>query len=158
MEMKHFQIILKHNEDSLFGDAKCHLHLARQDRLRLPSRLPAEEAVKSLKDYTVGKLKELCSIDTELLTKSQFVELRSLTCSRLTLFNARSGGEPARMKISHWTERAQWVHKTTSDGDQALFPHMEITFVPGKGNKLVFVIVPRECVLALDILVHSVVL
>ena len=61
--------------------------------------------------------------------------------------------EPARMVLKHWTHRAQWLDQENEQDKTA--SDMEITFVPGKGNKLVDAIVPKECVKAMDILVDS---
>lgn len=41
--------------------------------------------------------------DLLLLTSNEFINIRDLACARLTLFNARSGGEAARLKLSDWT-------------------------------------------------------
>ena len=55
----------------------------------------------------------------EIVTKyqfvgsSEFVALRDAIVSRLTLFNARRGGEPCRLKISQYEDAAsgRWVNK-----------------------------------------------
>ena len=91
-EMNHFQKILKHNQNIIFGDAKYQLNMSRQERLRLPSRLPMEESINALKQYTVKRIRELCEAHQSQMSKTDFVELRNLTCSRLTLFNARRTG------------------------------------------------------------------
>ena len=33
-----------------------------------------------------------------------FIELRDCCCARLTLFNARRGGEPARLLLTEWKD------------------------------------------------------
>ena len=40
-----------------------------------------------------------------------FVKMRNLIVSRLTMFNARRGGEPARLTLQEWEEAANnsWV-------------------------------------------------
>lgn len=154
-EMSHFQKLLNHERNSLFGDATYQLNMSRQERLRLPGRIPAEDAISELKEFTVRRIKQLSNPDE--MNKNSFVELRNLTCSRLTLFNARRGGEPARLKIKHWQERARWMPKPDGQNEQRLFSDMTITYGPGKGNKLVDTIVPSECVSALDILTDSMV-
>ena len=46
---------------------------------------------------TVAYINE--KVGKPLLNKADFVELRNLLCSRVSLFNGRRGGEPARTKI-----------------------------------------------------------
>ena len=46
-----------------------------------------------------------------LLDSHDFKELSSLIVSRLTLFNARRGGEPARLTLKEWedAENGSWI-------------------------------------------------
>lgn len=149
-EMRHFQKVLKHNENLLFADSKYAINMARQERLRLPNRVPPDEAVGKLRNYAVTRIQAICELPREDLDKNLFIELRNLTCSRLTLFNARRGGEPARMKICHWTNRGQWLQSRKTNCTD-----MAITYAPGKGNHLVDTIVPRECMKALEALTDA---
>lgn len=103
-----------------------------------------------MRNYTVGKIENLIRRDKEDFDKSSYVELRNLTCSRLTLFNARRGGEPARMKEKHWLERQKWLQKQTCCNAKAT-----IVYAPGKGNHLVDCIVPKECAEAIDLLLDE---
>jgi hypothetical protein len=51
-------------------------------------------------------------------TATEYSELRNLTVTRLTLFNARRGGEPARMTLHEWSEAKadNWIgSKNRSD-------------------------------------------
>jgi len=72
--------------------------------LRRPDELPLESDIKKLKDYTVSNIKAL--VDNEYLhwTKYEYIELRDMAASRLTLFNARRRGEPARLAIMNWLD------------------------------------------------------
>ena len=42
-----------------------------------------------------------------------YIELRNLVCARLTMFNARRGGEPARMTLQEWldADSEAWIDK-----------------------------------------------
>ena len=51
---------LKRKHDLIFGDTK-YINMW-QERLRLPSRLPMEEAISDFKQYTVGRIKERCEV------------------------------------------------------------------------------------------------
>ena len=71
-------------------------------------------------------------------------DLRDLTVSRLTLFNARRGGEPARLTLKEWNEAASgtWLG-TDIDGkaneiERKLFGDFKLTYQSGKGNNHLF--------------------
>lgn len=153
-ELDHFEVLLKHHENSLFGDAKYCINQSRQEKLRLPNRIPPDEAVMTLRNFTIDAIKRLTAQYESSFGKAEFVELRTCVCSRLTLFNARRGGEPARMKISHWLEREKWLD-SSKESDKGFQSNIEIVYAPGKGNHLVDTIVPPDCVKAMDILVNS---
>jgi hypothetical protein len=154
-EVEYFISVLKLNQNIMFGDAKYHINKSRQEHLRLPSRNPEEKDVEKLRDYAVEQIQDL-SKEYQYFTQHEFVKLRNALCCRLTMFNGRRGGEPSRLKIANWTERAKWVTKEQveqlSEMDRRLFKSMEITFQTGKGNKLVSCFFPRDCVAAMDML------
>jgi len=91
-----------------------------------------------------------------------YTELRDLTVSRLTLFNARRGGEPARLTLAEWkqAEENRWLtHErinTVGDWERKLFDNMKITFQTGKGNNhLVPILIPEDVVGAMKKLSES---
>ena len=109
-EVQMFDEVLKLNETVIFADAKYHICKSMQERLRLLSRIPQDEDVRTLRKYTFDVIQGLS--DPYLhFTKSDFVQLRTGVCSRLTSFNARRGGEPSRLKMSQWTDRKKWTDK-----------------------------------------------
>ena len=77
--------VLKHHENTVFADAKYMMNKARQERLRLPSRIPPEDAMKDLRNYTVKSIGEE---DMEHCDRVTFVNLRNLVV-----------GEPSRMTM-----------------------------------------------------------
>ncbi|ELU10250.1 hypothetical protein CAPTEDRAFT_196229 [Capitella teleta] len=155
VEVNLFLKLLKHHQNSFFGDAKYQINKARQEQLRLPARMPLDADMQKLRSYTVDKLSTLSD---ENLTQSEFVELRNLTCSRITLFNARRGGEVSRMKVGQWTKRNQWIDPTQiekiSEKEKSFFQKMELMYGTGKGNKLVSTLVPKDSIKAMDILTN----
>ncbi|KAH3698361.1 hypothetical protein DPMN_085881 [Dreissena polymorpha] len=96
--------------------------------------------------------------DFTLIDRKEFVLLLDSLCSRLTLLNARRGGEPSRLKIAHYlsAKEGKWVDNDNvanlSECDKKLFSEMIIGYQPGKGNHLVPVLIPKDCVRGLDIL------
>lgn len=148
-----FVTLLRHNQNSVFGDSKYLINKARQERLRLPSRQPPEDKLMELRLYTINRIQFLV---TEELTSTLFVELRNLACSRLTLFNARRGGEPCRMITENWTDREKWRGRMQINPDDGkLFRNMDVTYITGKGNHLVSILVPKDTSKALDILANK---
>ena len=153
-ELAHFKKVLKHHENILFSDSKYLMNKSRQERLRLPTRIPAEEDIQKQRNFTVSAISELSHCDGfDLLS---FVHLQNIVCSRLTLFNARRGGEPSRMSIGQWSNRHQWLNVDTvaalSDEERTLFDDMQMTYMTGKGNHVVPCLIPRDCVHAMDLL------
>ena len=65
---------------------------------------PRVEDLEKLQNTITTKMKEMLD-DTYLCwTTTEFVQLRDMACAHLTLFNARRGGEPARLKLSDFTD------------------------------------------------------
>ncbi|ELU09706.1 hypothetical protein CAPTEDRAFT_188479, partial [Capitella teleta] len=136
-EIQNFIKLLKHHENSYFGDAKYQINKSRQEKLRLPERMPEENAMRILRDHTVKRIVEIVKESGEgIQDPSVFVELRNLVASRLTLFNARRGGEATRLRIDHWVKRKQWIRKDQKDHlkdeEKAFFNDMEIMFSAGE--------------------------
>ena len=154
-EVDRFITVLKMNQNLVFGDAKYHINRARQERLRLPSRTPQEADIDTLKKATI-KCIEHVTDNYELMGKHEFITLRNAVCSRLTLFNARRGGEPSRLNISQWLDRGKWMPEEQVKGldeiEQKLIKSMAVTYQAGKGNKLVPCLVPMDCMRGMDLL------
>ena len=132
-DLEAFKKVLKHHQNSFFGDAIYKINKLRQEALRLPERIPDESYVKKLRDFSLKKIEELTSRSE--LTDQEYVQLRNLIGSRLTLFNARRGGETFRLKISHWNKRQQWFRKDQiedlNDDEREYFNDMEIMYSTG---------------------------
>lgn len=70
-----------------------------------------------------------------------YVELRDLVVCRLTLFNARRGGEPSRLLSREWedAEKGVWLNTKQVDAlddpiDKALTETIKIAYQSGKGR------------------------
>jgi hypothetical protein len=155
-EVDRFLEVLALNESIIFGDAIYAINKGRQTKLRRPEQLPGDDDVQTLRDYTVNSMSKLINDQYLLWTSKEFVCLRDLAVSRLTLFNARRGGEPARLLITDWkdAELGAWIDnsavKKLHEVEQKLFRDMRVTYQTGKGNNhLVPVIIPNDTVCAL---------
>jgi hypothetical protein len=136
-DLEAFKKILKHHQNSFFGDAKYQINKLRQEALRLPERLPDEDYVIKLRDHTVNGIEQLTSKDP--FDASDFIQLRNLTSTRLTLFNARRGGEAVRLTIDHWNKRHQWIRpdqkEKLDEEERRFFAEMEIMYSTGNHSK-----------------------
>jgi len=97
-----------------------------------------------------------------LWTSSEFIELRSLLVSRLTLFNSRRGGEPARLLLSEWrdAESSAWISDEMSQRiddllEKALLGKYLLAYQRGKGSrKMVPVLIAVDITDAMKLLVQ----
>jgi len=159
-EVDKFVEVLELNYHSLFGDAMYALNRNRQVKLRRPAALPSEEDVSKLRQYNVARMQELLSNPYKMWDSHSYIELRDLAVCRLTVFNARRGGEPARLVISEWqdAENGSWLDPkrlqvAATDKELTMFRNLKVTYQGGKGNNhLVPVLIPDDVVLAMQTL------
>lgn len=164
-EIDKFVTVFQLNYKNVFADATYALNRNRQIKLRRPQELPADEDVKKLKDYTVQRMNELLCDPYQTWDTHSFVEMRDLTVCRLTVFNARRGGELARLVISEWldAEHNRWFKdgsapcpKQTSSVTSvefSTFKNLKVTYQGGKGvNHLVPVLIPSNVFEAMRVL------
>ncbi|XP_077973243.1 uncharacterized protein LOC144428213 [Styela clava] len=147
---------------SIFGDAEYLLLQNRNHKQRDPGKLPDEDAVKKIRNYTVDKLQQIVNNQYDFFCPETFVFIRDLTVSRLTFFNARRGGEPCRLQMSDWCDAKteEWIDsqraKYVNDAEKKLLSTFKIMYQGGKGtNRMVPVLVPPDCDSALDMLANS---
>ncbi|GFS17238.1 hypothetical protein ElyMa_006817400 [Elysia marginata] len=96
---------MKLSWDMLFYSAQVHV-MARINAYRRPLAMPLEKDDMALRNFLLQEMASMCS-DVRLRWDSHdFVRLRNLTVCRLTMFNARGGGEPepARLTIKEWDD------------------------------------------------------
>jgi len=99
----------------------------------------------------------------EFWTSLEFSPLRHWVVSRLTLFNARRGGEPSRLLLKGWeaADKDVWLPQQTIEqiddpAERLLAGSLKIAYQSGKGSKhLVSLLIPTDCVKAMRILVES---
>ena len=103
-EITNFVDVFEVHKPFVFGDARYILKKNRQTNLRKPCNLPVENDVTQIRDYIISRTDQLVNDSYMQWDAHKYAELRDLTVSRLTLFNARRGGEPARLTIREWQE------------------------------------------------------
>jgi hypothetical protein len=142
-EMTKFLDVLKHSWAPITNKAVSDIKIRGEELLRRPIQLPLDEDVKSIKVYTLSAITTLLENPDMVWTTHDFNQLRTLLVCRLTLFNARRGGEPARLRLTNWfdAEKGSWVDpravQMLSEGDKLLTGAYLITWIVGKGKQLV---------------------
>ncbi|KAK7487420.1 hypothetical protein BaRGS_00021382, partial [Batillaria attramentaria] len=161
-EVERFQAVLDLNWDFIFYAAQLACE-RRRNMLRKPQDMPLEEDVQNFRDFIVSEIEVMLEDVYKVWDYHDFVQLRNLIVSRLTLYNARHGGEPARLTLSEWkeAEEGHWVDpelavKVTDPLDQALLGGTKLAYQAGKGSRrLVPVLIPNDTVEALRKLVSE---
>ena len=112
-EIDKLVVVLELNHASVFVDATYKINLSQQTKLRRPQNLPVDEDVAKVREYKVRTIESLTSSHDEL-SCANFILLRDLAVCRLTLFNFRRGGEPARLRIADWVDAQNdvWLDNT----------------------------------------------
>ena len=139
--MDDFICVLELFKDRVFGDATYQLNKDRQIRLRKPAALPLQEDVQKVRIYILNKMKYIVERSFEFIDIQVFINLRNLVCARLTLFNARRGGEPPRLFLAEWedADSSAWISQhhlsaLEDEIDRKLAKNTKITYQSGKGN------------------------
>ncbi len=142
-----------------FSEAEYKLKEKRQRENRKPNALPDEDNLGKLRSYLLEEIKETVdTIEKEpgKITASQFVHLRKLCLTRVTLVNGRRGSEVARMLLKDFEDRDSWIeNKELTAADKKLIRQYSITYIMGKGNSLVPVLLPRDSLKAMEMLTDS---
>lgn len=100
--------------------------------------------MKLLRATILESIEKVASDIYTLIDKRLYVELRNAICVRLTIYNGRRGGEPARLFIEEFQDAIndKWIDKQRSQNldplDKALSDKIKIGYQGGKGPGLGF--------------------
>ena len=95
---------IKGHWDEYFGTAMYACEKRRQENLRRPSELPVETDLTLVRNYCISQMNEMVSDQYRKFSVTEFNRLRAVVVTRLTVFNARRGGEPARLKLQKFQD------------------------------------------------------
>lgn len=159
-EIDKFVAVFDMMKDFIFGDAIYQVNYNRQVKLRKPSELPLDEDVAKVRQYTCTTIQIIMDDPYLPWSSSKFIELRDLVVCRLTIFNARRGGEPARLTIKEWQDAMNglWVDEGQVESiidpvEKGLASQLKIAYQRGKGNaRLVPVLITPDVVGPLNLL------
>ena len=157
-ELNSFLRLLKSSEDVLLSNALYNLENQKLRKNRKPCQLPLEKDIQLIYEYIQQKNQELNN-DYCFWTPSSFVELRNVAMTRLTLLNARRGGEVGRLTLEDWKEARNdgWINKqrieSLTKAEKMLIKSFKLSYQSGKGNRhLVSLLIPQDSVPQLEIL------
>ena len=134
-------------ENEIFNGALYQLKQKRNKTTRKPASLPDDGFVNELKIYFTNVTSK-----KNFIFKSPadvFVTLRDATCARLTIFNGRRGGEPARLFVYQWQEALDgtWIRPQVKEAYKSkIKSENRITFQEGKGDRQVPIFIPPDLV------------
>ncbi|XP_022102343.1 uncharacterized protein LOC110985553 [Acanthaster planci] len=128
----------------VFGLTQYEVENKRQAVLRKPQSMPLEENIASSKAFTISAMENMIEDPYLKWDSHEFKKMRALIVSRLTLFNARRGGEPSRLTLQEWEDakRQSWVDlqllQTVDDPlEKSLLKSFRLTYQRGPiGNQL----------------------
>ena len=160
-EMDRFASLLELNWDFIFYTAQLHCQ-QRRSSLRKPQEMPAESDLSKLRDFIIQEMSKLVEDDYKKWDVHDFILMRNLIVSRLTIFNARRGGEPARLTIKEWNDARndvwidpQFVQQINDPLEQSLLNQYKLAYQAGKGSrKLVPILIPNDTIIPLQKLVE----
>ena len=159
-EITKFLDLLNFHWLNIFSPSEYLVKKARQSVLRKPVNLPLTQDVQLLRDYTVDEIKKNTGDNFKFISQTDFILLRDLLVCRLTLFNARRGGEPSRLTIEEWSdaEKNVWHHRINSEEikdplDKTLLERYKLAYQPGKTGRLVPLLIIDDCWKGMRILV-----
>ena len=139
--------------DFIFYNAQVHCE-ARREGLRKPSAMPNKDDVDALRRFTISEMTSMLDRPYNFWDDGLFVKLRNLIVCRVTLFNARRSGEPARLTLREWTDasRDAWIDPELTEQiedpqERLLVKDMKLAYQAGKGSrKLVPVLFPKDTI------------
>ncbi|RUS91909.1 hypothetical protein EGW08_000311 [Elysia chlorotica] len=125
--------------------------------------MPVEEDVHKLRNFILEEMEKLATDQYKKWDAHDFIKMRNLIVSRLTMFNARRGGEPARLTLEEWKEAAgdawidpQMVQTIEDPLEKALFNQFKLAYQAGKGSKkLVPLLIPNDTVKPIEKLIEQ---
>ena len=153
IQIEKFQSVFKLWEDTIFGDSELKLQSTADKKAKKPAELPVEKDLSTLRDHLASVIQKGSSGD---ITSECYIPLRNAICARLTLYNARRGGEPARISEEDLREGLNDSWLPVDDLEKSLMSASKITYITGKRHKLVPLIIPRDVIKGLEILIDPI--
>lgn len=149
---ENFLTLLEGSWGHLMFNSEAEIESNRETNSRRPRNLPTETEVQKLRNYVTARITDIVGDTYTLFGSKEYFELRYLIVCRLTVFNARRGGEPARLLLREWqdAEANVWispemVEQVIDPLEQALISEYKLAYQRGKGSrKMVPILIPSD--------------
>ena len=149
-----FRSVLTMYYPRIVSAAEYALKEKRQRESRKPASLPNEENLKELKSHLRQKIAKFSK--ENIKSRNEYVQVRKTLLSEITLLNARRGSEVGRMTLKDYMDRDTWISVDKLSGeDMKIYKSYSVTFLMGKGNRLVPILIPRFCEICLNKIVDK---
>ena len=153
-DAENFTKVINQRWGSLVNNSVLKMKKRSSEKLRMPSELPREEDMATLKQYTKKAIADL--MENDKWDGHSFNRLRSLLVCRLTVYNARRSGEPARMTLEEWDKAESGAYldpqrRALLDEQQlADCENHKVGFIEGKNQPHVPILFPTHCIEPLE--------
>ena len=153
-EVDGFLKVFNLRRDYIFSDAEYQACNSRLAKLRRPEQLPKSDDLQLFKSFVSAQLVKFTGDPYHLWGSNDFVMLRDILVARLTLFNARRGGEPCRLLLNEWldAEKGVWVDNSAASAlldpvKRQLVSNDLIAYQAGRGSHhAVSTLIPKDTV------------
>ena len=156
-----FLSVMELSKDYIVADASFNLNKNRQIKLRKPNKLPLEQDITAMQLHILEPISAITKDTFNLWDNHTCIELRDCCCARLTLFNARRGGESTRLLLTEWKDvvNGSWLdqqhmHCVEDPIEKGLINSLRVTYQSGKGNFRLVPVFPEDSVQALMLLAY----
>ncbi|XP_052063070.1 uncharacterized protein LOC127702809 [Mytilus californianus] len=138
VKIEEFKTLFDYYRKEIFDGAEYNCIKNRQENLRRPQYLPLDDDVRRLRNYTLSGIAQMDD-PYQILDVNEYPRLRDLVVARITLFNAKRGGEPSRLTLKEWNDEKDgvWLDEThkkkakTSE-ELELFEIYKLSYQSGK--------------------------
>lgn len=141
-----FQTAYLFRAHEIYAAARFKSQQNSMEKARRPEALPQEGEIRRLNAFIQSELeRERAEVN--------YIHVRNLVVTRLTLFNARRGEEASRLTVKQaedalagvWLPE-ELVEKVTDDAEKFLMGKFHLAYLTGKGRKFVPILMPNDVI------------
>ena len=116
--------------------------LRRKNRMP-PKNFHYEADVRLFRIFVIGEIQKILErLDKSIVKLQDLKDLSKYAMARIMTFNARRGGEPAKLTLEHWeaVEDGRWKRKSDIENlddpvERKLASRLKLCYVEGKKKK-----------------------
>ena len=125
---------------------------AKKDKA--PELLPLTEDIQNLREFLLSEIRKIVNVfeksnSDNFLTRSDYSYLQKLIIVRIITFNARRGGEPAKIKMEDWLDCNKWkrqedINNLIDPCERLLAARLKLIYSKGKRKKRDLLYLPMK--------------